>query len=69
MEEYGAGLFVAGMGAEAIRRLLRKLDLDKLSEQLRAEMREATSEAKKKKIAKRLKVVDAFKDRETARNG
>jgi len=60
--EYGADSFVAGMGAEAIRELLRKVDVQVLSEQLRQEMREASSEIKKKKIAKRLKIVDSFKD-------
>lgn len=60
--EYGAEAFVAGMGAEAIRELLRKVDVQALSEQLRQEMREASSEIKKKKIAKRLKIVDSFKD-------
>jgi len=62
IEEYGADSFGAGMGAEAIRDLIRKVDVNVLSEQLRAEMREATSEVKKKKIAKRLKIVDSFKD-------
>ncbi len=60
--EYGAEAFVAGMGAEAIRELLRKVDVQALSEQLRQEMREASSDIKKKKIAKRLKIVDSFKD-------
>jgi DNA-directed RNA polymerase subunit beta' len=50
------------MGAEAIRELLRKVDVNTLSDQLRVEMREASSEVKKKKIAKRLKIVDSFKD-------
>jgi len=62
VEEYGAGSFKAGMGAEAIRELLTKVDVYKLSEQLHTEMREASSEVKKKKIAKRLKIVDSFKD-------
>jgi DNA-directed RNA polymerase subunit beta' len=62
LEEYGAESFDAGMGAEAVRELLEKVDVHKLSEQLHAEMREASSEVKKKKIAKRLKVVDSFKD-------
>jgi len=62
LEEYGAESFDAGMGAEAIRELLEKVDVHKLSEQLHAEMREASSEVKKKKIAKRLKVLDSFKD-------
>ncbi len=60
MEEH-AGQFEAGMGAAAIRGCLKAFDLDQLAEQLRAEMVEATSEAKRKKTAKRLKVVEAFK--------
>ena len=60
-EEYGDG-FRAEMGAEAIRTLLKDIDVDDLSHELRVEMREATSEAKRKKIAKRLKVVNAFKN-------
>ena len=59
-EEYGDG-FRAEMGAEAIRTLLKDIDVDELSQELRVEMREATSEAKRKKIAKRLKVVNALK--------
>ncbi|MCJ7493329.1 MAG: DNA-directed RNA polymerase subunit beta' [Deltaproteobacteria bacterium] len=62
IEEHGADSFVAGMGAEAIRELLRKVAVNTLSDQLRVEMREASSEVKKKKIAKRLKIVDSFKD-------
>ena len=61
-EEFGDEAFVAGMGAEAIRDLLRQIDINSLSEQLRAEMKEATSEAKRKKLSKRLKVVDAFRE-------
>ena len=60
MEEYSGG-FEAGMGAAAIRECLKSMDLDALAESLRVEMVEATSEAKKKKTAKRLKVVEAFK--------
>ena len=62
IEEYGADSFVAGMGAEAIREILRKVVVDELSDQLRLEMREASSEVKKKKIAKRLKIIDSFRD-------
>ncbi|MBI1911272.1 MAG: DNA-directed RNA polymerase subunit beta' [Deltaproteobacteria bacterium] len=61
MEKYGFDGFVCGMGAEAIREMLRKLDLEKLSSILRAEMKKTASDAKKKRIAKRLKVVDAFR--------
>lgn len=49
-----------GMGAEAIRELLEQLDVEEMATRLRAEMKEATSEAKRKKIVKRLKVVEAF---------
>src|SRR4249919_1711773 len=59
--EYGQGSFVAGMGAEAIRELLRRLDLDALAEVLRIEMRESVSLQKRKKTIKRLKVVEAFR--------
>ena len=62
LEEMGDEAFAAGMGAEAIRELLRDIDIPQLAEQLRGEMREATSEAKRKKIAKRLKVVEAFRE-------
>jgi len=61
-EEYGPDAFRAAMGAEAIRDLLKKLDIDKLFVDLRQEMKEATSEARRKKISKRLKVVAAFKN-------
>jgi len=59
-EEFKDG-FKAEMGAEAIRTLLQQIDINALAAQLRAEMREVTSEAKRKKIAKRLKVVNAFR--------
>ena len=61
LSEYGQGSFVAGMGAEAIRELLRRLDLDALAEALRIEMRESVSLQKRKKTIKRLKVVEAFR--------
>src|SRR6476659_7872945 len=62
IEEFGEEAFSAGMGAEAIRDLLRQIEVHTLSEQLRSEMKEATSEAKRKKLSKRLKVVDAFRE-------
>src|SRR5437773_4033840 len=61
LAEYSQGSFVAGMGAEAIRDLLRRLDLDTLAEALRIEMRESVSLQKRKKTIKRLKVVEAFR--------
>lgn len=61
VQEYGTG-FRAGIGAEAIKELLAGLDLDALAQELRREMMETTSAAKRKKLAKRLKVIEAFKD-------
>ncbi len=60
VEKWGPDGFVSGMGADAVRDMMKKLDLDKLSSSLRAEMKKTASDAKKKRIAKRLKVVDAF---------
>ena len=58
-EEFGAS-FDAGMGAEAVLLLLQAIDVDPLCAELRDEMREVSSEAKKKKLAKRLKVLNSF---------
>ncbi|MBW2689495.1 MAG: DNA-directed RNA polymerase subunit beta', partial [Deltaproteobacteria bacterium] len=60
MDEF-AGQFVAGMGAEAVRELLVEIDLVGVGDQLRIEMKEATSEAKRKKVSKRLKVINSFR--------
>jgi DNA-directed RNA polymerase subunit beta' len=62
LDEIGDTAFDAGMGAEAILQLLNKLKIVELAERLRTEMREVTSEAKRKKISKRLKVVEAFRE-------
>ncbi len=61
VQEYGSG-FVAGIGAEAIKQLLMTLDLDKLALELREEMMKTNSMAKRKKLAKRLKIIDAFRE-------
>ena len=53
--------FKAQMGAEAIKELLRRVNVDRLSEEMREKMRSETSVQKKLKFAKRLKVVDAFR--------
>ncbi len=58
--EYGAR-FKAGMGAEAIRELLRRLDLDALSADLKVKIKDASSLGLKKKLTKRLKIVEAFR--------
>ena len=52
--------FQAGMGAEAVKKLLQDIDLDQLSEQLHAELKTASGQ-KKGRIVKRLEVVDAFR--------
>jgi DNA-directed RNA polymerase subunit beta' len=62
LDEQGFDAFDAGMGAEAILQLLKDLNIVELAETLRQEMREISSEAKRKKIAKRLKVVEAFRE-------
>jgi DNA-directed RNA polymerase subunit beta' len=59
-EQYGADSFTAAIGAEAIREMLKALDLDKMQADLRAEITSSDSDIKKKKIAKRLKIVEAF---------
>lgn len=58
-EEHGDE-FIAIMGAEGIRELLRSIDIDKEVEVLRQELKDSKSEAKIKKYAKRLKVLEAF---------
>jgi DNA-directed RNA polymerase subunit beta' len=60
-EEYGSR-FDVGIGAEAIQVMLRELELEELSVSLRTEMMETRSDAKRKKLAKRLKVIDAFRE-------
>ncbi|MED5437579.1 MAG: DNA-directed RNA polymerase subunit beta' [Pseudomonadota bacterium] len=60
--EYGVDNFKVGIGAESIRLLLEELDLDELSETIRKEIKETTSELKPKKLAKRLKVIEAFRE-------
>jgi len=59
-EEFGPGSFEYGMGAEAIRRILEDMDIDDLGEELRLTLADTNSEAKRKKLIKRLKVVQAF---------
>ncbi len=59
LETYGDA-FEAGIGAEAVRALLEELDIEALYQELRTEIRATGSVAKRQKMAKRLKVVDAF---------
>jgi DNA-directed RNA polymerase subunit beta' len=60
-EEFGYDSFDARMGAEAIKELLSRIEIDELSEELRIVMRTDTSQIRRLKAAKRLKVVDAFR--------
>ncbi|KFC67534.1 DNA-directed RNA polymerase subunit beta' [Bosea sp. LC85] len=61
-EEYGADTFTAMIGAEAIREMLRALDLDKINMDLKHEIATTTSELKPKKLMKRLKIIEAFQE-------
>jgi DNA-directed RNA polymerase subunit beta' len=61
-DEYGEDSFTAMIGAEAIRTLLQAIDLEKLRDQLRADIAVSTGGEKPKKMVKRLKVVEAFID-------
>ncbi|MDR3556383.1 MAG: DNA-directed RNA polymerase subunit beta' [Syntrophobacteraceae bacterium] len=63
VQEHGAS-FTAGIGAEAIKQLLAAQDLEKLAAELRDEMVKTSSVAKRKKLAKRLKIIDAFRESE-----
>ena len=60
VDEYGEDAFRAGMGAESIKELLREIDLDKESEELKAEL-EGASGQKKVRITRRLEVIEAFR--------
>jgi DNA-directed RNA polymerase subunit beta' len=61
LEEHG-DQFSVGIGAEAIRDLLKSIDLVELSATIREEMRSTGSETKRTKLGKRLKVIEAFRD-------
>ncbi|MBW1835746.1 MAG: DNA-directed RNA polymerase subunit beta' [Deltaproteobacteria bacterium] len=60
LETYGPK-FEVGIGAEAVKALLKNIDLDSVYKELRSGIRETSSDAKRKKLAKRLKIVDAFR--------
>jgi DNA-directed RNA polymerase subunit beta' len=59
-DELGEDSFTAHIGAEAVRELLKTIDLESEADRLRADLAEATGELKPKKIAKRLKLVESF---------
>ncbi|MCX7914446.1 MAG: DNA-directed RNA polymerase subunit beta', partial [Thermodesulfovibrionales bacterium] len=59
LNDYG-NRFSAGMGAEAIRELLKRVDLEALSRELKGKIEAASSVGMKRKLTKRLKIVEAF---------
>jgi DNA-directed RNA polymerase subunit beta' len=59
-EEYGEDAFEAMIGAEAMKKMLGSLDLEEERVDVREELRETGSEAKRKKLVKRLKLIEAF---------
>jgi DNA-directed RNA polymerase subunit beta' len=61
IETYGRGKFEVGIGAEAIKELLQGLDIEETYTKLREEIKTTGSVAKRQKLAKRLKIVDAFR--------
>jgi len=60
-DEYGIDSFEAGMGAEAIKRLLQEIDLHDLSDEIRQGLQTTRSKATKAKLVKRWKIVEAFR--------
>jgi len=61
VEEYGKDSFVAKMGAEAIRDLLKLENLDELADELREKMRKTKSKQARMKSSKRLKIIEGFR--------
>ncbi|MBR2299679.1 MAG: DNA-directed RNA polymerase subunit beta' [Alphaproteobacteria bacterium] len=60
LDKYGEDSFRAGIGAEALREILSNIDLETERAVMRADLKETTSEAKRKKLVKRLKIVESF---------
>ena len=60
-EQFGSDSFRVGMGAEAVKELLEAIDLEKDSEELKAELVDASGQ-KRARIVKRLEVVEAFRE-------
>ncbi len=61
IEQFGEDSFKHGIGAEAVQEILSSLDLDNEIEKLKEESEATSSETKKKKILKRMKVIEGFK--------
>ncbi len=65
IDQYGEDSFRAGIGAEALREILSNIDLEAERASMRADLKETTSEAKRKNLVKRLKLVEAFLESNT----
>ncbi|AHC73390.1 DNA-directed RNA polymerase, beta' subunit [Candidatus Endolissoclinum faulkneri L5] len=61
-DEYGNNAFVAQMGAEALKTILSRLDMEATRSAISVELRETGSEARRKKLVKRLKIIEAFQE-------
>ena len=61
LQDRWGNVFTAGMGAEAVRDIVTKLDLDKMAKELRKEIRTTRSKQRRKKASKRLRVVENFR--------
>jgi DNA-directed RNA polymerase subunit beta' len=59
-DEFGDDAFTVGIGAEAVKQMLATIDINKEAPTLRADLKETTSEAKRKKLVKRLKLLESF---------
>ncbi len=60
IDEYGEDSFRAGIGAEALKEILASIDLEAERKSIREELKDNASEAKRKKLIKRLKIIEAF---------
>ena len=60
IDEYGEDAFRAGIGAEALKEILAAIDLEAERATIRAELKDNASEAKRKKLVKRLKIIESF---------
>ncbi len=60
IDEYGEDSFRAGIGAEALREILSAIDLEAERKAIRDELKDNASEAKRKKLVKRLKIIESF---------
>ena len=60
IDTYGEDSFRAGIGAEAIKEILAAIDLEEERKNIRAELKDNASEAKRKKLVKRLKIIESF---------